>query len=140
MGYKVKIRAAGGTHWLAYGKLTTERKATYYLTPGKAREAGENAILNHGQLLAFEVVGATNGRLRCDDDAPDGQLKLTINIDALKGGQFRVWSREASIDVLTTNLPNMLSNVAKDWAEQVVDDLGGSAPADIFKLDMDKGD
>jgi len=139
MGYKVKIHAAGGTHWLADGKLTTERKATYFLSPGKAQEAAEKYVLKYQGVAHWEVVGATNGRLRCGDDAPDGQLKLTLNVDALKGGQFRVWSREASIDVLTTNLPNMLSNVAKDWAEQVVDDLGGSRPADIFKLDMDKG-
>lgn len=138
MGYKVKVYTNGGAHWLAYGKLTTERKATYFLSPGKAREAAEKYVELHSEFLTWEVVQATNGRLRCGAGAPDGQLKITFNIDALNGGQFRVWSREASIDVVTTNLPNMLSNVAKDWAEQVVDDLGGSEPADVFKLDMDK--
>ena len=140
MGYKVKIRAAGGTHWLAYGKLTTERKATYFLSPGKAQEAAEKCVLKYKGVARWEVVGAANGRLRCGDDAPDGQLKLTLNVDALKGGQFRVWSREASIEAVSFDLPKTLAYIAKDWAEQVVDDLGGSAPADIFKLDMDKGD
>ena len=139
MGYKVKIYEASGglPSWLCHGKLVSERKGTYYKTPGKAVEAASNYAKRH-PVDRWEIVKATTGRLH---SSSEGQLKLTLNVDPLPNGQFRVWSTEASIDTLTTDLPNMFSVVAKDWAEQVLDDLGTPpAPVDIFKLDMDKGD
>ena len=138
MGYKVKVYETTGAlpSWLCHGKLVSERKATYYKTPGKAVEAASN-YAKRNPVERWEIVHATTGRLHSDNNP---QLKVTFNIDALSGGQFRVWSTEASVDTRTSDLPNMLSLLAKDWAEQVADDLGGSCPVDIFKLDMDKGE
>jgi len=135
MGYKVRVTTASGVRWLRGGiLLTKERLADYHVHPSGARCAATRYMNEHVSEHVFELVHAPGGSVA---EVIRPQLKLTLHLEVLANGAYRVWSTEASVDIVTADFVATFAKVAKDWAEQVEQDLPiVRPPVDIYKLDM----
>lgn len=124
MAYWVEVVApTGAVRWLRHGQLQTERrKSTRYAYPLLAERAIESHARRNPKLnVSYTIVSHTG--LRTEHDPRSANPSLSIHVQKLDNGALRVYSREASCSVVTTDLQKTLSDLVKDWAEQVLCDL-----------------
>ena len=123
MSYQVCVRTMRGVRWLAYGTLRrVQSHGTRYSHISAAIQSIEGFARRREEQYTFTIEHA-DGHRQEYTPIEYRRLQLTFKIVPLENGAFRIYSREASCEMVATDLPSALSKVAYDWAEQVEADL-----------------